>query len=193
MRFSRDMEREALEGCQSDPQQHLIFGSGKPTPGVAPYQRRDGAIAVNRDGLQEFLHRRLFRTLVRTDLGRRRLVRTCDTWGCANPFHFRMAAGLEPRSREHCPNGHSYEGNTTPSGHCAICAGRRRARRATHLGPDAAAINAAKTHCPQGHEYTPENTYLYATSTGVHRKCRACNAERARQNRSTGARIVSDT
>jgi hypothetical protein len=43
-----------------------------------------------------------------------------------------------------------------------------------------AAANAAKTHCYRGHEYTPENTYLSAKGQ---RKCRACNRNRMRGER----------
>jgi hypothetical protein len=40
--------------------------------------------------------------------------------------------------------------------------------------------HASKVRCPQGHKYTPENTHY--TRHG-HRKCRACNRDRARQRR----------
>lgn len=41
--------------------------------------------------------------------------------------------------------------------------------------------NARKTHCPAGHEYTEENTYWHPRCG---RKCRTCDANRARVVRS---------
>lgn len=42
-----------------------------------------------------------------------------------------------------------------------------------------AARNYAKTHCPKGHPYDSENTYIYKRTGG--RRCRKCNAMRARE------------
>ena len=41
--------------------------------------------------------------------------------------------------------------------------------------------NAAKTHCPRGHAYDEANTYH--SKNGIHRVCKACRAERARDLR----------
>ena len=176
MKLSRSAEADVVESLRRYPDDHLVF-----RPEM--YLRADGFLPVYRDGLSEFLHRRLYRLTVQPDLGRRKLVRICDRHGCVNPLHHRTAEGLEPGSRERCPNGHLYEGNTTWSGHCAICARARQARRAGHAGPDAAAINAAKDVCPNGHEYDEANTYYWQTARGTHRKCRACNRARAAARR----------
>ncbi len=45
--------------------------------------------------------------------------------------------------------------------------------RAEHPGPDS---------CPNGHPYSPENTYL-APGPRLHRRCRACDAEKQRARR----------
>jgi hypothetical protein len=148
------------------------------------YHRTDNFIPVYREGLQEFLHRRLYRLTIDDNLKRERLAQTCDTVGCVNPHHYRLTGDRLKGAPDHCPNGHPYtDENTTPSGHCRICAERRQARRVSRTAPDGGEINAAKTHCPQGHLYSKDNTYIYRTTAGVHRKCRTCARERAAAQR----------
>jgi hypothetical protein len=172
VKLSREAERSVLESIRRYPEDHVTWRREL-------YTRADGALLVYRDGLAELLHRRLYRLTIDPDLGRKRLVRTCDKHGCANPHHYEVQG---EETRTHCPKGHPYAGNTDPTGHCAICAAARRASRSGD-GKPAPVLNAEKTHCPNSHEYTPRNTYVYVGRGGVHRKCRACNAERAAARR----------
>lgn len=176
MRLSIDRERALVLAVVRDEGACVVF------PQQA-YRRPDGFLPVHRDGLQELLHRRLYRTVRDADLGRSRLERVCGTFGCQNPFHFALRAGLAPGSKTHCVNGHRYaEVGITPSGHCRICADRRIARRRSGR-PDAAAINHEKTSCPHGHRYSAENTYVQRTRSGTRRKCRACNRKATHERR----------
>lgn len=168
MRLPLEREKALVLAVLRDHDQCVVFPQDS-------YRRPDGFLPVHRDGLQELLHRRLFRIARDFPLGRAKLERTCDTWGCQNPFHFAIAPGLRAGSRERCPNGHLYaEVGVTESGHCLICASDRRARRASRA-PDGGAINAAKCCCPAGHRYAGENLYLQRTRSGFRRKCRMCN------------------
>lgn len=165
-----------LESIRRYPDDHVVWKRDL-------YTRSDGALLVYRDGLTEQLHRRLYRLAVDPELKRKRLRRTCDRWGCQNPKHFEVSGETDPRARAACAKGHAYtDENTDPTGHCRTCADARRAARAPRR-PDAAERNAAKDACPYGHAYDAKNTYLYIGERGVHRKCRLCNAERARQRR----------
>lgn len=176
MRLSADAERSVIESIQRYPEDHVVWKREL-------YTRTDGALQVYRDGLSEFLHRRLYRLLVEPELKRQRLARVCERWGCVNPHHFRITGPLQPGLRGHCGNGHAYTPeNTAPSGHCLTCAALRQAARAgTHTS--APALNAAKASCPANHPYDERNTYFYVSARGAHRKCRACNRERARERR----------
>lgn len=174
MRFSKTREANILLALEHDPVTCLTMNDGD-------YRRADGSIIIHRDNLAEGLHRYLYRRLVDPDLGRTRLRRACETWGCINPRHYRVG-GPPPATTEQCPRGHLYlPGNLTESGHCLACLKDRLARRQTSEGRlDAATINALKTHCPHDHPYTKENTYLYRTPTGVHRLCRTCKLAQAK-------------
>lgn len=167
MRLPREREEALILAVLRDHDQCVVFPQDS-------YRRPDGFLPVHRDGLQEFLHRRLYRIVRDFPLGRLKVERTCETWGCQNPFHFVTAPQLG-FGREVCPNGHVYaEVGVTMSGHCLICASERRARRASR-GLDGGAINAAKCCCPRGHRYAGDNLYLQTTRSGFRRKCRACN------------------
>lgn len=184
MRLPRDRERALILSLLRDHDQCVVF------PQEA-YRRPDGFLAVHRDGLQELLHRRLYRLVRDVPLGRAKLSRTCDTWGCQNPWHFALAPVLETGSHHACPNGHVYaDTGVTASGHCLICATARRAHR-SHGGLDGGAINAAKDHCPAGHAYTDANTYRQRTGSGIRRKCRACNLAATRAKRAVATTIPS--
>lgn len=176
MRLSRSRERDLTLAILRDEAACVVFP-------MDVYRRSDGFLPVSRDGLQELLHRRLYRTLRDTDLGVRKLERTCDTWGCCNPFHYALVAGLVAGTRRSCPNGHEYAVvGRTPSGHCTVCAAARAARR--HIeGPSGPQINAAKTQCAHGHPYTAANTYRQRTKYGWRRKCRACNIDAVHRSR----------
>ena len=50
----------------------------------------------------------------------------------------------------------------------------------TLRGETLAAANVAKTHCPHGHPYSGDNLYVRPDGN---RRCRACDAERARRCR----------
>lgn len=176
MKVSLERERDLISHLRRDRQSCLIVD--------ATASRADGSILVYRENVAEYLHRRLYRLLIQDDLRRSYLKRTCDTVGCLNPYHYRVAGDLRPGARTACPHGHRYtDANTSPEGHCAECTADRRPsgpRRPVGI----AAINAAKEHCPVGHPYDEENTFRY-TDTGGHvrRKCRACNRETARRRR----------
>lgn len=178
MRFPVELEQQIYDVLKDDADACIVL------PDEA--YRDDGNILIHRDNMSQFLHRYLYRRLVDDKLGRNRfLAQTCETPGCASPFH-REESNRPPRLRlaTHCPNGHEYtEANTLPEGHdrCLTCKMARRERRHLLGTPSVGEINAAKTHCPYGHEYTEENTYLSATkSGGVRRKCRTCGIERTR-------------
>lgn len=55
--------------------------------------------------------------------------------------------------------------------------------------------NTRKTHCKSGHAFTPENTYVFPTSTGTQRKCRICSRASTRawqdRQREAAARVAS--
>lgn len=88
--------------------------------------RPDGKILVYRDGVMQFLHRRLYEALM-GPLGKKYLVRVCDTWGCQNPLegHHRvvvrpaqsMAVGSIPwqeKNRQFCLKaGHPLDAENT--------------------------------------------------------------------------------
>ena len=69
------------------------------------------------------------------------------------------------------------------------CVNPEHLRRGTHADNmqdrvrDGNHFQVSKAHCPSGHEDTPENTYLYESSRGTARMCRACNRERQRSRR----------
>jgi hypothetical protein len=177
LRLPLDAERSVIESIRRYPEDHVVWKREL-------YTRPDGALQVYRDGLSEFLHRRLYRLLIDPNLKRQRLARSCDRFGCVNPYHWVITGPREKGARQACPHGHPYtDANTTASGHCATCAAARAALRAGGV-TDAPALNAAKTHCPNNHEYTPGNTYVYVGAHGVHRKCRICNRQRAAARRS---------
>lgn len=160
MRLTADREDELVTLLRRDPDVCLTFPPDT-------YTRPDGALAVHRNGVQELLHRRLFRRLI-GELGRIRLDRNCPTFGCCNPHHFTPTRRL-PR------------GATKAVAETA-------AREAAERRRGVAALNAAKLYCPALHEYTPENTYRYTDATGAtRRKCRQCNRE-AQQRRALLAR-----
>jgi len=164
-------EKELIEAITADPSQCIVLAKDE-------YRRDDGAVVVYRANLQEHLHRRLYRLLIDPRLQRKYLHRQCESWGCLNPWHYSVAAE-HAGSRTHCPHGHLYlPGNLTPTGHCKACYEKRVAKRAPGLAPDAATRNAQKTHCPANHPYDEENTYIYYTPDGIHRKCRACTQKR---------------
>lgn len=176
MRLPPERERALILTVLREPETCVRFPD-------AEYRRADGALPVHRDGLQELLHRRLYRIVRDADLGRRRIERVCETPGCVNPYHYALRAGLAPGSKAQCANGHRYdEVGVTPSGHCRICA-EQRARRRRSSAPDGGALNARKTHCPAAHEYDAANTYVQITPRGTRRKCRACNRNLHRMGR----------
>lgn len=176
MKLPLEAERSVLESIRRYPEDHVVWKREL-------YTRSDGALQVYRDGLSEFLHRRLYRLLIDPELKRQRLARSCERFGCVNPYHWRITGPLVAGARSHCVHGHEYtDANTTASGHCATCAAVRAAKRAGGV-IDAPSLNAVKTHCPHGHEYDATNTYVYVGGHGVHRKCRRCNAERAAARR----------
>lgn len=181
LRLSRKREQDLVLAVIRDEKACVVFP-------LEAYTRADGALAVHRDGLQELLHRRLYRQIRLTNLGRAKLERTCDTFGCVNPFHFALRAGLQPGSRSRCANGHLYEEvGVTPTGHCVICA-ERRAKRREREGLSQAQINAAKTHCPANHPYNEANTYVAHSPNGnARRRCRACNLAVSRRRRGHSA------
>lgn len=197
MQLSRDAEESYLLAIRRDPGACIWVVPNReqvarPQLGAGPYSRADGSLMVYRNNVQERLHRRFYRLVRDPKLGRHRLERTCGTWGCFNPFHYQRSEDLLRGGIDHCPNGHPYtDGNLTPEGLCATCAVARAARKANHR-PTVAQLNASKDHCPHGHPYTAENTYVYETKNGGHRrKCRACArrdaAERRRRERTAKA------
>lgn len=176
MKLPLEAERSVLESIRRYPEDHVVWKREL-------YTRPDGALQVYRDGLSEFVHRRFYRLLIDPELKRQRLGRTCDRFGCVNPYHWQITGPVARGARTHCVHGHEYtDANTTASGHCATCAAVRIAKRAGGAA-DAPGLNAAKTRCPNDHEYDAANTYVYLTDRGVHRKCRACNRERAAARR----------
>lgn len=185
MKLSLEAERSVIESARRYPSDHIVWQRKS-------YSRADGALTVYRDGLSEALHRRLYRLVIDPELKRQRLERTCDRWGCANPYHYRIAGGTERGARTHCGKGHPYEpDNVTDSGHCLICATARRAKRAAGEKLDAPARNAAKEFCPSGHAYDQANTYIAIGARGIHRKCRRCNRDRARRTREAKRELTS--
>lgn len=178
MPVSRAHEAAVVREVQKDPTGHVLFAE-------SAYRRADGLIVVYRQGLQEYLHRRLYRLLVDPSLGRKYLARNCGTHGCLNPYHYRMGDELIKGAPVRCRHGHEYTpDNLTASGHCLICAQRRAERRAKGVAPSGGEINAGKTHCPHGHSYLePDNVYKYRTQSGWHRKCRVCARKRAASRR----------
>lgn len=176
MRLPPNRERDLRLAILKDDSQCVVFPQHL-------YRRADGFLPIHRDGMQELLHRRLFRLLRDKDLGVRKLERTCPTWGCVNPFHFALVAGLVAGTRRACPNGHLYaDVGRTPDGHCRVCAEARRTRRSNGR-PTMASINRAKRFCAHGHEYTEANTYRQRLPHGYRRKCRACNLAAVQRRR----------
>ena len=58
MKFPLDREAALVDEINADPRQHYALPDADYHPG------REGRILVFRDGLREFLHRRLYRLLV---------------------------------------------------------------------------------------------------------------------------------
>lgn len=173
MPLSPRREAELIEAVRANPLTCIRLPE-------AAYRRRDNAVVVYRDNVQEFLHRRLYRILIDPAIRRNYLIRTCETIGCINPYHYRLGRERAPLSRDVCPNGHEYSPeNLTPTGHCRICveAHIERRKAATAAGK---VVKQPATHCPSGHEFTPENTYEYPGKYGMYRKCRTCTHLRNR-------------
>jgi hypothetical protein len=145
-------------------------------PDEYPHDKQ-GRILVSRDGLRQFLHRRLWERVTGVKMDRRTfMLPFCDQWGCVNPTHFTDHATPYLRLSK-CRNGHYYTSRDyTRKGtyQCQKCKAARALRRNTGR-PTHHEVEAARTSCPYGHEYTPENTYRWQDARGsIHRKCRAC-------------------
>lgn len=142
---------------------------------LAPIQTSfdsQGRILVSRDGLRQFLHRRFYAVMVENPVPAL-LYRSCDTWGCQNPFHFTT----QRPSLGKCRNGHRYrqqDRQQDGSMRCGQCRDQRN--QARRRGGEAHwEAEKRRQFCPYWHEYTPENTYTSPTASGgVRRKCKAC-------------------
>lgn len=174
MRRLREEERLDLLRIQRDPEADFVYPDEF-------YTRPDGRLLLYRDGLAEMVHRRFYRLLIDSNLGRQKLVQTCTERLCVNPHHFRMIAGtLERGAKTHCRNGHAYdEVGLTPSGHCPVCAAARKSARSASGRPDGSDLNRAKQRCPRNHLLSGANLYVYTDPRGYrHRRCRTCNRDR---------------
>lgn len=127
-----------------------------------PYDsnRADGAVLSYHDGLTEMLHRRLYRAVVGPLEDRERLLRTCSTPGCVNPWHREKSLATK------------------------VAQGRHRQPYQSNGRPTAAELQRSKTKCPKGHNLTPDNVYTWTDSKGrTHRKCKRCTKSSAQRQR----------
>jgi hypothetical protein len=179
VRFSRALEADVIDNITRDRDICVVF--------PAAMYKADGSIPVHRDNVSMLMHRYLYVQLL-NELDRKMyLLPNCDTKGCMNPFHRKLATRPHgTRSRRACPNGHKYTPATSLPGRdrCKTCRDARMARRRS------SGIYPRPNLCAVGHKLTADNVYVNTDPAGrIHRRCRRCTLDRVRATRATAAHL----
>lgn len=159
--------------------------------------KKDGYGIAAFDGRTRQVHRVAYELAVGSIPAKFTVDHLCRVRNCVRPEHLELVNGAENTRRAqeangtgqyatHCPQGHPYdEVNTYVDKrgfrYCKTCQRQRtREWRERRRGGPARPYGPAVTACPQGHPYDEANTGRRADGR---RRCRACDAERARRQR----------